>query len=185
MSQNLPSSFGVTKSTAKDTINAEYNDIKSVNKIVKKFKNKIAAIIIEPIAGNMGLVRANKDFLMEIRKICDTNKILLIFDEVMSGFRVSRGGAQEIYNVKPDIICCGKGISSSLPLAAVLGRADVMDLPEIGSMSSTHSANPLSCAAGLANLEEIERLGLVEKSMKKGAILHKRLSDMQKRFKAF
>tara|TARA_B100000676_G_C18037581_1_gene822703 strand:- start:562 stop:1809 length:1248 start_codon:yes stop_codon:yes gene_type:complete len=111
------------------------------------------------------------------------NNFLVSFDEIQSGFaRTGPLFAYQHYNVKPDIICCGKGISSSLPLAAVLGRADVMDLPEIGSMSSTHSANPLSCAAGLANLEEIERLGLVEKSMKKGAILHKRLSDMQKRY---
>ena len=110
------------------------------------------------------------------------NNFLISFDEIQSGFaRTGPLFAYQHYNVKPDIICCGKGISSSLPLAAVLGRADILDLPDIGSMSSTHSANPLSCAAGLANLQEIERLSLVEKSTSKGKILHGRLNEMRRK----
>ena len=160
MSQNLPSSFGVTKSTAKDTINAEYNDIRSVKKIVEKYKNKIAAIIIEPIAGNMGLVRANKEFLIELRKICDINKILLIFDEVMSGFRVSRGGAQEIYKVKPDITTLGKIIGGGLPVGAYGGKKEIMNfLAPIGPVyqAGTLSGNPLAMSAGLSILNKLNK----------------------------
>ena len=110
------------------------------------------------------------------------NDFLTTFDEVQSGFaRTGPLFAYEHYDVKPDLICCGKGISSSLPLAAVLGRSDILDLPDIGSMSSTHSANPLSCAAGLANLKEIERLSLVKQSTKKGAFLHSRLQEIKKK----
>ena len=113
----------------------------------------------------------------------EENDFLISFDEIQSGFaRTGPLFAYQHYDVKPDIICCGKGISSSLPLAAVLGRADILDLPDIGSMSSTHSANPLSCAAGLANLQEIERLSLVEKSTNKGKILHSRLKQMQRMY---
>ena len=123
------------------------------------------------------------DYVQAWAECARANDFLISFDEIQSGFgRTGKQFAYQHYDVTPDIICCGKGISSSLPLAAVLGRADVMDLPDVGSMSSTHSANPLSCAAGLANLREIERLGLIEQSCQKGDILHQRLKELQRRY---
>ena len=126
-----------------------------------------------------------EDYVQAWADLAGKNNFLVTFDEIQSGFgRTGKMFAYEHYGVKPDLICCGKGISSSLPLAAVLGRADVMDLPDVGSMSSTHSANPMSCAAGLANLQSIRELMLVEKSNAMGAFLHKRLTEMQHRFPA-
>ena len=123
------------------------------------------------------------DYVQAWAEYASTNDFLIAFDEIQSGFgRTGTLFAYQHYGVTPDIICCGKGISSSLPLAAVLGRADVMDLPDVGSMSSTHSANPLSCAAGLANLQEIQRLELVEQSRDNGKFLHQRLNDLQRRY---
>lgn len=124
-----------------------------------------------------------KDYVQEISAFAKANGILLAFDEIQSGFgRTGRFFAYQHYDVEPDLVLCGKGMSSSLPLSAVLGRAEIMDLPEIGSMSSTHSANPLSCAAGLANLQSLVDDDLVAQSARKGAILHARLEDFQRRF---
>ncbi len=124
-----------------------------------------------------------EDYVQAWVELARRNDFLVAFDEIQSGFgRTGRLFAYQHYGVKPDLVCCGKGISSSLPLAAVLGRADVMDLPEVGSMSSTHSANPLSCAAGLANLGVIRDQGLVERSAELGRQLHKRLGELQRRY---
>jgi len=126
-----------------------------------------------------------KDYVQAWAKLAHDNDFLVTFDEIQSGFgRTGRFFAYQHYGVTPDLICCGKGISSSLPLAAVLGRADVLDLPDVGSMSSTHSANPMSCAAGLANLETIRDAGLVEQSADNGEKLHSRLADLQRHFPA-
>jgi len=145
-------------------------------------KEDISGIIFESYIG-WAAAFFPTDYVQAWAAYAKENNILVTFDEIQSGFaRTGPLFAYQHYKVKPDVICCGKGISSSLPLAAVLGRADVLDLPKIGSMSSTHSANPLSCAAGLANLQEIERLGLVEKSIKKGEILHKRLNNMHSKY---
>jgi 4-aminobutyrate aminotransferase/diaminobutyrate-pyruvate transaminase/4-aminobutyrate aminotransferase/(S)-3-amino-2-methylpropionate transaminase len=123
------------------------------------------------------------DYVQAWAECAQVNDFLIAFDEVQSGFgRTGKLFAYQHYGVTPDLICCGKGISSSLPLAAVLGRADVLDLPDVGSMSSTHSANPLCCAAGLANLREIKRLGLIEKSRQKGTLLHQRLKELQRQY---
>jgi 4-aminobutyrate aminotransferase / (S)-3-amino-2-methylpropionate transaminase / 5-aminovalerate transaminase len=123
------------------------------------------------------------DYVQAWAECARANDFLITFDEIQSGFgRTGKLFAYQHYDVTPDIICCGKGISSSLPLAAVLGRADVLDLPDVGSMSSTHSANPLSCAAGLANLHELERLELVEQSRQMGDRLHRRLNDLKRRY---
>ena len=121
MTLGLPDSPGVTKNTAKDTIIAEFNSIESVKQQFKKYPKQIAAVIIEPVAGNMGLVNSKKDFLVELREICNKNKTLLIFDEVMSGFRLAPGGAQEIYKVIPDITALGKIIGGGLPVGAYGG----------------------------------------------------------------
>jgi len=124
-----------------------------------------------------------KDYVQAWENLARQNDFLVTFDEIQSGFgRTGKLFAYQHYDVRPDLICCGKGISSSLPLAAVLGRADVMDLPDVGSMSSTHSANPLSCAAGLANLQTIGDMGLVEKSARMGERLHQKLIDLQRRY---
>jgi len=124
-----------------------------------------------------------KDYVQAWEALARQNDFLVAFDEIQSGFgRTGKMFAYQHYEATPDLICCGKGISSSLPLAAVLGRADVMDLPDVGSMSSTHSANPLSCAAGLANLQSIRDLGLIAKSADMGERLHQRLIGLHLRY---
>lgn len=123
------------------------------------------------------------DYVQAWSVFARANDFLVAFDEIQAGFgRTGKLFAYQHYGVTPDLICCGKGISSSLPLAAVLGRAGVMDLPDVGSMSSTHSANPLSCAAGLANLDVLHDEGLVEQSAAKGVLLHNRLLELQRRY---
>ena len=152
----LPDSPGVTKNTAKDTLTAEFNDLGSVEELFESNKNNIAAVIIEPIAGNMGLVQPDKGFLQGLRKICDKNNTILIFDEVMTGFRVSRGGAQELYNVIPDITTLGKIIGGGLPVGAYGGKKEIMNMlaPE-GPIyqAGTLSGNPLAMNAGLTTLK--------------------------------
>ena len=151
MTLGLPDSPGVTKNTAKDTIIAEFNSIESVKEQFKQNLDQIAAVIIEPVAGNMGLVKSRRDFLVELRNICDENKTLLIFDEVMSGFRLAAGGAQELYNVIPDITTLGKIIGGGLPVGAYGGKSEIMDyLAPNGPVyqAGTLSGNPLAMAAG-------------------------------------
>jgi 4-aminobutyrate aminotransferase/diaminobutyrate-pyruvate transaminase/4-aminobutyrate aminotransferase/(S)-3-amino-2-methylpropionate transaminase len=123
-----------------------------------------------------------KDYVQEAAKFCKANKALLTFDEVQGGFgRTGKLFVYEHYEVEPDLIACGKGISSSLPLSAVLGRKEIMDLPEVGSMSSTHSANPLSCAAGLANFKVLLEEKLIDASKEKGEFFHKRLNEIKEK----
>ena len=155
----VPSSPGVTKGTAKDTLLANFNDLNSVKELFQANKNEIAAIIIEPVAGNMGCVPPVNNFLQELRSICDENGTLLIFDEVMTGFRLAKGGAQELYNVKADIVCFGKVIGGGLPVGAFAARAEIMDyLAPVGPVyqAGTLSGNPLAMAAGLAMLQAIK-----------------------------
>jgi glutamate-1-semialdehyde 2,1-aminomutase len=156
----LPDSPGVTKATAKDTLNAKYNDIKSVKDLIEQNKNQIAAVFIEPVAGNMGCVPADKEFIDSLREICTAENILLIFDEVMTGFRLARGGAQEIYNIKPDLTTFGKIIGGGLPVGAYGGRSEIMEMvAPAGAVyqAGTLSGNPLAMTAGLETLKEIER----------------------------
>lgn len=155
----LPDSPGVTKSTAKDTLNAKFNDLKSVQDLVEQNKDEIAAIFIEPVAGNMGCVEADKEFLTALRELCTAEKILLIFDEVMTGFRLAKGGAQEIYNIKPDLTTFGKIIGGGLPVGAYGGRRDVMEMiAPSGAVyqAGTLSGNPLAMTAGLETLKAID-----------------------------
>lgn len=155
----LPDSPGVTKSTAKDTLNAKYNDIDSVKELVEQNKGEIAAVFIEAVAGNMGLVRSEAKFIKELRKICTEEGILLIFDEVMTGFRIAKGGAQEYYDIKPDLTTFGKIIGGGLPVGAYGGRADIMQMiAPAGSVyqAGTLSGNPLAMAAGLETLRIID-----------------------------
>ena len=153
-----PNSPGVTQGTAKDTLLANYNDIESVKQLFISNPNQIAAIIVEPVAGNMGCVPPINGFLDELREVCTENEALLIFDEVMTGFRLAKGGTQELYNVKADIVCFGKVIGGGLPVGAFAAKSNIMDyLAPIGPVyqAGTLSGNPLAMAAGLTMLQSL------------------------------
>lgn len=155
-----PNSPGVTQGTAKDTLLANYNDIESVRALVNVNFGEIAAIIIEPVAGNMGCIPPKEGFLETLRQICNENNIVLIFDEVMTGFRMARGGVQELLNVKADIVTFGKVIGGGLPVGAFAARAEIMNyLAPLGPVyqAGTLSGNPLAMAAGLAMLTALEQ----------------------------
>ena len=154
-----PDSPGVTKGTAKDTLIAPFNNLSAIEEIISKNENEIAAIILEPVVGNMGCVIPQPGYLKGLRKICDQHKIILIFDEVMTGFRLSLGGAQELYNVKPDMTTLGKIIGGGLPVGAYGGRKEIMDsISPVGPVyqAGTLSGNPLAMAAGLAMLRHLK-----------------------------
>ena len=155
----LPDSPGVTKNIAKDTLIANFNNIESVEKLFNDNSKNIAAVIVEPIAGNMGLVKPQKTFLQELRNLCNKFKSVLIFDEVMTGFRVAAGGAQELYGVNPDLTTLGKIIGGGLPVGAYGGKEEIMNLlaPE-GPVyqAGTLSGNPLAMSAGLTVLNLLE-----------------------------
>ena len=167
----IPSSPGVPPGVTADTIVVPYNDVEAVAEAVLRYGEGLAAIIVEPVAGNMGVVAPVPGFLDVLRRLCDASGALLVFDEVITGFRVARGGAQELYGVTPDLTVLGKIVGGGLPLAAFGGRADVMDrLAPSGPVyqAGTLSGNPLATAAGLAVLRrlhdpsvyaELERLG--------------------------
>lgn len=153
-----PNSPGVTEGTAKDTLLAKYNDLDNVKALFEANKNEIAAIIIEPVAGNMGCIPPKEGFLEALRMLCDESGTLLIFDEVMTGFRLAKGGAQELYNVKADIVCFGKVIGGGLPVGAFAAKAEIMNyLAPIGPVyqAGTLSGNPLAMAAGYEMLKEL------------------------------
>ena len=159
MTLGKPDSQGVTENIAKDTLVADFNNIDSVKHLFLKNKNKIAAVIIEPIAGNMGLVTPNKNFLQNLKILCSENDALLIFDEVMSGFRVSKGGAQELYDIEPDLTTLGKIIGGGLPAGAYGGRDEIMDYVAPDGpvyQAGTLSGNPLAMAAGLSVLKRLD-----------------------------
>lgn len=156
----VPNSPGVTQGTAKDTLLANYNDVENVKVLFEANKNEIAAIIIEPVAGNMGCIPPKEGFLNSLRQLCDENKALLIFDEVMTGFRLAKGGAQELFNIKADIVCFGKVIGGGLPVGAFAARNEIMNfLAPIGPVyqAGTLSGNPLAMAAGKAMLEALNK----------------------------
>lgn len=155
----MPTSPGITKGNAEDTLVADFNDINSVKKLISANKDNIAAIIIEPIAGNMGVVKADISFMKELREICSNENIILIFDEVMTGFRVAKGGAQELLQIKPDLTTFGKIIGGGLPVGAFGGRKDIMEiLAPSGPVyqAGTLSGNPLAMSAGIAALNYIK-----------------------------
>ena len=157
-----PSSPGVTRGAAQDTLLAEYNDLNSVRALFKENGDEIAAIIVEPVAGNMGVLIPEPGFLQGLRDLCDGQKTLLIFDEVITGFRLGLAGAQGFYGVKPDLTTLGKILGGGLPLAAYGGRADIMDrLSPEGPVyqAGTLAGNPLATAAGLAALKELRKPG--------------------------
>jgi glutamate-1-semialdehyde 2,1-aminomutase len=153
-----PNSPGVTQGTAKDTLLADYNDLQGVKKLVKANKGEIAAIIIEPVAGNMGCIVPKDEFVHGLRELCNQEGILLLFDEVMTGFRLGKGGAQEVLGINADIVMFGKVIGGGLPVGAFAARAEIMNhLAPDGPVyqAGTLSGNPLAMSAGLAMLSEL------------------------------
>ncbi len=172
-----PNSPGVTQGTAKDTLLAGFNDFENVKSLFNANKNEIAAIIIEPVAGNMGCVPPSAGFLQSLRQLCDENNTLLIFDEVMTGFRLAKGGVQELFNVKADIVCFGKVIGGGLPVGAFAARNEIMNyLSPLGPVyqAGTLSGNPLAMAAGFAMLQTLNNDADIFKRLEeKTAYLHK------------
>ena len=184
-----PNSPGVTKGTAKDTLIASFNNIASVKKIIDSNKDEIACIIIEPVAGNMGCIPPKKKFLENLRSLCSSNNILLIFDEVMTGFRLSKGGAQELYDVNADIVCFGKIIGGGLPVGAFASTTKIMSyLSPNGPVyqAGTLSGNPLAMAAGYSILKTIyEDNNLFERLAEKTKYLDLGISKTPKEFLGF
>ena len=153
-----PNSPGVTQGTAKDTLLATYNNLESVQKLFEANVNQIAAIIVEPVAGNMGCIPPQSGFLESLRLLCNQYNAMLIFDEVMTGFRLAKGGVQELFSVQADIVCFGKVIGGGLPVGAFAGKSEIMDyLAPLGPVyqAGTLSGNPLAMAAGLAMLKAL------------------------------
>ena len=166
----VPNSPGVTQGTAKDTLLANYNDIDSVKELFVAYSGQIAALIIEPIAGNMGCVLPKEGFLEALRALCTEHGALFIMDEVMTGFRLAKGGAQEALHIQADIVTFGKVIGGGLPVAAFAARTEIMDhLAPVGAVyqAGTLSGNPLAMSAGLAMLEQIENQPEVFESLDK------------------
>lgn len=165
-SLNIPSSPGVLAAAIKDTLIAEYNNIESLNSVIEGYENDIAAIIVEPVAGNMGVVLPEENFLKNLRSFADRVQALLIFDEVITGFRVAKGGAQELYNVKPDLTILGKIIGGGLPVGAFGGKREIMELlAPIGSVyqAGTLSGNPIAMAAGISTLNRLQEENVYER----------------------
>jgi glutamate-1-semialdehyde 2,1-aminomutase len=170
----LPSSPGVPPATTKDTIVCKYNDVDAVASTVAEYGEGLAAIIVEPVAGNMGVVPPEPGFLEALRRLCDASGALLVFDEVITGFRVARGGAQQLFGVMPDLTILGKIVGGGLPLAAFGGRAEIMDrLAPSGDVyqAGTLSGNPLATAAGLAVLRRLDDPFVYEELERRGARL--------------
>ena len=154
-----PSSPGVTAGTAKDTLTADFNDLESVSRLLDQNRDQVAAVILEPVAGNMGCIPPQDGFLQGLRKLCDQHGALLIFDEVMCGFRIARGGAVERYGVQPDLMAYGKVIGAGMPVGAFGGNAEVMGVVAPDGpvyQAGTLSGNPVAMSAGLALLTELD-----------------------------
>lgn len=154
----IPNSPGVTKKTAEDTLLANFNDIESVKKLFESNQNQISCVIVEPVAGNMGCIPPQDNFLQELRNVCDKNDALLVFDEVMTGFRIARGGANERYNVTADLLCFGKVIGGGLPIGAYGGKKEIMEqVAPQGPVyqAGTLSGNPVAVTAGLETLKRL------------------------------
>ena len=171
-----PNSPGVTQGTAKDTLLATYNDLDSVTKLFEANLSEIACIIVEPVAGNMGCIPPHPGFLQGLRDLCDAYQSVLVFDEVMTGFRLAKGGVQELYGVNADIVCFGKVIGGGLPVGAFAARHEIMShLAPLGPVyqAGTLSGNPLAMAAGYAMLKALESdVELFDRLAKKTAYLH-------------
>jgi glutamate-1-semialdehyde 2,1-aminomutase len=181
----LPDSPGVPPSFARETLTAKYNDSNSLQRLFSQHGKNIAAVIVEPVCGNMGVIPPQKDFLSTLRKITKDHSALLIFDEVITGFRVGLGGAQKIFKVNPDLTCLGKILGGGLPLAAFGGRREVMDLlAPLGPVyqAGTLSGNPLAVTAGLTTLKLLARRGTYDQLADKGKFLEEGLRTVLKKY---
>lgn len=161
----LPDSPGVTKTVAQDTLTVSYNNIQELEEVFETYPYDIACVIIEPVTGNMGVVMPLDGYLQKVRELCTKYDTLLIFDEVMTGFRVAYNGVQGVYNIKPDLTCLGKIIGGGLPVGAYGGRKDIMEkIAPSGPVyqAGTLSGNPLAMAAGIATLKELQKDGVYQ-----------------------
>ncbi|MGH6609728.1 MAG: glutamate-1-semialdehyde 2,1-aminomutase, partial [Burkholderiaceae bacterium] len=173
-----PSSAGVPTDLTQHTLVLDYNDAQQLEDAFKQHGDDIACVIVEPAAGNMNLIRATPEFLHAMRNLCSARGALLIFDEVMSGFRVALGGAQALYQIAPDLTVLGKVIGGGMPLAAFGGKRDVMQrLAPLGNVyqAGTLSGNPVAVACGLATLNEIQRPGFYEELGRRTELLIRKL----------
>jgi glutamate-1-semialdehyde 2,1-aminomutase len=182
----IPTSAGVSVQTAGESLVADYNYPDSVEKLVDEHRSQIAALIVEPVAGNMGCIPPHPDFLITLRNICDREKIVLIFDEVMTGFRVALGGAQERYDVRADLVTFGKIIGAGMPVGAYGGKKEIMNLIAPAGpvyQAGTLSGNPLAMAAGISLLTELtENPGIYDSLEEKGTYLeHGLLQQFEKK----
>ncbi|MHB1663754.1 MAG: glutamate-1-semialdehyde 2,1-aminomutase [bacterium] len=185
LTTSVPSSSGVTGCLSKDTLVANYNDIESVKKLFLKNRGEIAGLIIEPVAANMGVVLPEEGFLKDLIDLIHENGGLIIFDEVITGFRLSLGGAQGLFNLKPDITCLGKIIGGGLPIGAFGGRKDIMEyLSPLGPVyqAGTLSGNPICVAAGIATIKAIEEDNAISKANEAAKYLIENLKDGIKDF---
>jgi glutamate-1-semialdehyde 2,1-aminomutase len=180
----IPDSLGVPADFAKHTLTVPYNDIRAVQQIVKEHRNTLACVMLEPIAANMGVVPPAPEFLSSLRRLTAENGILLIFDEVISGFRVTYGGAQTLYGITPDLTVLGKIIGGGLPVGAYGGRKEIMDLiAPLGPVyqAGTLSGNPLAVSAGIETLRQLKARGVYKKLEEKSAALAKGIGDAAKK----
>jgi len=175
-----PDSPGVPKAFTEETLLTPYNDLNAAIDLVGAHSGEIAAIILEPLAGNMGVIAPEPGFLKGLRDLCDREGILLIFDEVMSGFRAAKGGAQELFHVQPDLTTLGKVIGGGMPVGAYGGRADIMaQVSPSGSVyqAGTLSGNPMAMAAGIVTLQELDKPGFYEDLCQKTTWLTNEMKD--------
>lgn len=177
----IPATPGIPPSITEHTLTADFNDLEQTARLMEQFSDDVAAIILEPVAGNMGFVLPKPDFLQGLRTLCDTYNTVLIFDEVMTGFRVGLGGAQQVFKITPDLTTLGKVIGGGMPVGAIGGKAEIMShLAPQGPVyqAGTLSGNPLAMAAGLATLQEIAKPGFFEKLSLTTSQLIKGLQDI-------
>lgn len=180
----IPDCPGVPESYALETITLSYNDIEAVKSVIKQNGKDIAAVIVEPVVGNMGCVQPKAGFLEGLREITKQHGIILIFDEVMTGFRASHGGAQGLYGIKPDMTCLGKVIGGGLPVGVFGGSSEIMsNIAPLGQVyqAGTLSGNPLAMASGLKTLEILNRKGVYETLEQRSKMLEQGLIDAAKR----
>jgi 4-aminobutyrate aminotransferase-like enzyme len=179
----FPYPWSLKKMSPENFLLRSLSDLKKKHKL--NLNEDICGVMIETFQG-WGAIFYPKEYIKKLSQICKKNKILITFDEMQSGFaRTGYAFGYEYYDVKPDLICCGKGMGGGIALSGVIGKKKVMDLPEVGNMSSTHSANPLQCAAGLAVLEEIKDKKLIQNTKIKGALLKKLLINIKKNFEPY
>ncbi len=178
----IPDSPGVTPSVAENTLVAAFNDIGSVRKQLESSAGEVAAVIIEPVVGNMGCIPPEGSFLTDLRKLCDQHKTLLIFDEVMTGFRLAPGGAQQVYGINPDLTTLGKIIGGGLPVGAYGGKKEIMQhIAPAGPVyqAGTLSGNPLAMAAGITLLKALKEDGSIYDRLEQGgSFLQNRIMDL-------